>query len=142
MTEFPRITYRKIKKYKYQTWDTYIFQTELRPEVEVHCGFITLRTNGQLIIHRGYCWDGPSGPTIDTKAFVWASLPHDALYQLIRMGLLAIEGKYYADRYLREMCLVGKMNKFRAWYVYKSVDKFGWSSCKPVKFNDKIFTAP
>ena len=136
------ITYRKIKKYKYQVHVTCCFQTELRPEKNIIVGFLELRMDGLLIIYKGYCWDGPSGPTIDTKAFIWASLPHDALYQMIRLGLLTVEDKPYADRLLRQMCLQGKMCKFRAWYVYKSVDKFGWSSCKPVEFNDKILTAP
>ena len=43
-----------------------------------------LNTKGHLIIKRSYAWDGPSGPTIDTKNFMRGSLVHDALYQLMR----------------------------------------------------------
>jgi len=39
---------------------------------------------GWLILKPGYCWDGASGPTINTKSLILPSLIHDACYQLIR----------------------------------------------------------
>jgi hypothetical protein len=35
---------------------------------------------------KGYAWNGPSGPTLDTRNFMRGSLVHDALYQLMREG--------------------------------------------------------
>ena len=53
----------------------------------------------ELRILEGYAWDGPSGPTWDTTNWMRASLIHDALYQLMRMGLLRFDGanRYQAD---------------------------------------------
>jgi hypothetical protein len=38
----------------------------------------------ELTVEKGYAWDGPSGPVIDAKENIRASLDHDALYQLMR----------------------------------------------------------
>lgn len=44
--------------------------------------------NGNLTINIGYAWDGASGPVIDTKNTLIASLVHDALYQAMRLNLI------------------------------------------------------
>ena len=44
--------------------------------------------HGVLTIRAGYCWDGPSGPTVDSIGTMRASLIHDVLYQAIREGYL------------------------------------------------------
>jgi len=76
----------------------------------------------QLIVKQGYAWDGPSGPTIDTKNFMRGSLVHDALYQLCREGFL--EKNTYrpiADRLLYDLVREDGMNWFRAKYMYWAV---------------------
>lgn len=98
--------------------------------------FITLQTNGCLTIHKGYSYDGPSGPTIDTKNFMRGSLVHDVIYQLIREGELPMERRKWADEILRKICREDGMSSFRAWYVYHSVRLFGGSSAKPGKNSD------
>ena len=90
-------------------------------------------TTEELIIKKGYTWDGPSGPTIDTDTFMRGSLVHDALYQLIREGYLPQGVKSWADRRLRKICLEDGMSRIRAAYVYRSVELFGHSSCNPEK---------
>ena len=81
---------------------------------------------GNLIIKKGYAWDGPSGPTIDTKNFMRGSLVHDALYQLMRMGLLSSKlDRKAADNELRRLCREDGMSSIRAWWVYRSVRRFG-----------------
>jgi len=101
---------------------------------------LSLSKNGLLRIRCGYCWDGPSGPTIDTKNFMRGSLLHDALYQLIREGYLAEdEWRKYSDDLLREICLEDGMSRLRAWYVYKSVRWFGGASAHTPR---KLIEAP
>lgn len=87
--------------------------------------------NFDLRICPGYAWDGPSGPTFDTKAFMRGSLVHDALYQLIRMNPQAPrrgELRAAADLELHHICRADGMSQFRAWYVYRGVRMFGASA--------------
>ena len=83
-----------------------------------------------LTINKGYSWDGPSGPTFDSSNFMQGSLVHDALYQLIREGVLPTDERKRADEIMREICLQDGMSKFRAWYLYRGVRRFGASSAK------------
>jgi hypothetical protein len=81
--------------------------------------------NYYLVIERGYCWNGPSGPTVDTKSFMRGALLHDVLYQLISEGMLPRSCREAADRILRAVCLDDGMCRPRAFYVYKAVRIFG-----------------
>jgi len=138
-----KIVYREIERYKYQLRYDYHIKTKLKPKVNIVIDdYIILQTNGMLSIFKGYCWDGPSGPTIDTKNFMRGSLVHDALYQLMRAGLLDIKHRDYADRLLQKICKEDGMNCFRAWYVYQAVSKFAKSSAVPQNNEPKILEAP
>jgi hypothetical protein len=98
---------------------------------DISSRYIRLTPDGILVIYSGYCWDGPSGPTIDTKNFMRGSLIHDALYQLIREGKLPKKCRLHADRALQIICLEDGMCGVRAWYVYHSVDKLAASAADP-----------
>ena len=63
-----RVWYKKRRRYKYSLAEDFPLQLELRPETEIVTPFIVLTTDGLLTINKGYAWDGPSGPTIDTKS--------------------------------------------------------------------------
>ena len=83
----PYIKYRS--GYKYWLAEEYQVKVSIIPENNVPKdkttkSFIELTTDGVLTIKKGYAWDGPSGPTLDTKNSMRASLFHDALYQLMR----------------------------------------------------------
>lgn len=104
--------------------------------------FVTLKKNGILEIYKGYAWDGPSGPTIDTKDFMRGSLVHDALYQLIREEKIERRFKEDADKILQKICREDGMNKFRAWYVYWAVRLFGKAQKNPNDDNQQIIEAP
>lgn len=108
--------------YKYQLAVEY--NIELKglnpPSLFVHDYFSITRT-GYLHIRKGYAWDGPSGPTIDTKNFMRGSLVHDVLYQLIGLGALPYSDRLRADEILREICLEDGMSRIRAWWVYRGV---------------------
>jgi hypothetical protein len=138
------ISFRNLKRYKYQLMRDYKCQTTIRLNHDVKIqGFISLSTNGLLTISKGYAWDGPSGPTIDTKSFMRGSLVHDALYQLIRMKLLSVSLKDLADRLLRHICREAGMCWFRAWYVYWGVRLFARSAAtKPRESDTQHIEAP
>ncbi len=125
--------YRHLKGYKYELLETVAVDTGIKGSGIERCPYIAMWPCGRLFIFGHYAWDGPSGPTFDTKTFMRGSLAHDALYQLMREGLLDREHRKLADQLLRKICLEDGMNRFRAWYVYKAVRVFGRWTCTPRK---------
>ena len=139
----PSIGYRA--GYKYQLAETYIhhfstsYFTPFNAEIKDFIRF----TGKTLTIFSGYAWDGPSGPTIDTKNFMRGSLVHDALYQLMREGYLNPDfARKWADDILRDICLEDGMSRLRAWWVYKGVRIFGKSSALSSNISHPIQRAP
>ena len=90
--------------FKYQLDRHYVHQLKLNPNVVIDTKYISIDKNGLLIILEGYAWDGASGPTYDSKNSMRASLVHDALYQLMRMGLLVSGYRDEADNEFYDMC--------------------------------------
>lgn len=127
--------------YKYQLAAPYVCDIFIRPDSEVGLDFISLKPSGRLRIKKGYAWDGPSGPAIDTKNFMRGSLAHDALYQLMRHGLLGDHLRDSADRLLQQMCIEDGMWKIRALWVYKSLRWFGGAASDPEN-QRPVITAP
>lgn len=126
-----KIRYKEKSTYKYTLYEGVLFETGIRVDRSFHIGPLKMQLGGTLVISAGYSWDGPSGPTIDTKTFMRGSLIHDALYQLIREGVLSMPDRKRVDQILREICLEDGMARFRAWYVYQGVRKFGAKHCRP-----------
>ena len=124
--------YRELHRYKYQLMEDYTVQIEIEPAQEITFKFLSLSKEGVLCIRKNYAWDGPSGPTIDTKNFMRGSLVHDALYQLMRLKTLDHKKcRKRADEILKEMCREDGMNPFRAWYVYYAVHLFAGGAARP-----------
>ncbi len=139
-----QIHYRHLRHYKYQLREDYSVDIGIHPENEVRISdFVVLTPEGNLTIKARYSWDGPSGPTIDTRNFMRGSLVHDALYQLIREGHLD-EAVYrqQADDLLKVHCLEDGMSAFRAWYVHKAVSWFGKPAVKERQKYKKELSAP
>lgn len=114
-----RKTIRYRDGYKYQLAETYRDQVPIYPRLDIKTQFISLSRVGALAIRAGYASDGPSGPTVDTKTFMRGAFVHDALCQLMRMGLL--DRKVWAKPahgLLRAMCVVDGMWRVRAWWTY------------------------
>lgn len=85
-----------------------------------------------LTVSAGFIWDGASGPTLDTKATHRASMFHDALYKLLRKGLLPQARKATADKLLRDLMIEDRqtpLGYIRAWYYYGFVRMFGAKYC-------------
>jgi hypothetical protein len=132
-----RIQYKE--GFKYQLQSDYLIRLPFpAPYVVLDHEFITITTDNYLLIKAGYAWDGPSGPTVDTSNFMRGSLVHDALYQLMRDGILSpLLFREDADKLLRTLCLEDGMSSIRAWWVYNGVRLGGESSTKPRKHEVK-----
>ena len=137
-----RACYRKVNQYKYQLLEDYQIQTGIKiPEnIRTLHGWLNMTKEGFLTIKKGYCWDGPSGPTFDTDSFMLGSLVHDAFYQLIREMKLPMSYRKPADKLLKEICLADGMSDIRAWWVYKVVRKCGEASAKPKPTPERKYT--
>lgn len=117
--------------YKYQLFEEYQTDTPIKIDEDVSSNgdYVLLSKEGKIVIKKGYAWDGPSGPTIDTLNFMRGSLVHDALYQLMReKKLIKAVHRDPADRLLQKMCKDDGMCSIRAWWVYHGVSKFGGSA--------------
>ena len=91
-----------------------------------------LSTNNlHLLISEGYSWDGASGPTWDTDGTMRASLVHDALYQMMRIGALDRRHRAKVDRLFRRHLKDGGVNLVRRWVWYRTVRWLGGKSAKP-----------
>ena len=133
---------RKIKYkagYKYQLHEAYRIRTGIVDHL-VSVDFIALDLDGLLHIREGYAWDGPSGPTIDTQNFMRGSLVHDALYQLIAIGMIGINQRQEADQLLRQICREDGMSAIRAWWVYQGVRLGGAMAVENA--DNQVLTAP
>ena len=129
-------------RYKYQIVEAYVTVIDIKPDHDIDTDYIALTIAGNLTVKKGYAWDGPSGPTIDTLNFMRGSLVHDALYQLMREGELD-KDKYRepADRLLQKMCKDDGMTAIRAWWVYQGVRIGGDPSADPAS-KKPIIKAP
>ena len=129
--------------YKYQLKKAIAVPTKIRPDEEKVIGrYIKLGTDGLLEISDGYAWDGPSGPTIDTKNFMRGSLVHDALYQLMReAGLDKDKWRKAADEELVRICREDGMTRLRAWWVLTAVRRFADPAASP-EGHKPVSTAP
>ena len=140
MVQRAQIRYRS--GYKYQLVDDYSVTVSVIPGQNIDTDFISLNTEGLLLIKQGYAWDGPSGPSIDTKDFMRGSLVHDALYQLMRQEHLSDDQwREEADMELKRMCLEDGMPRVRAWWVHKAVRKGGGPAASP-ESRERIHEAP
>lgn len=126
------ILYKKGRKYKYNLHSDFEYSADIQVEDPSELGFVKIDAEGHLVIKKGYSWDGPSGPSIDTKNFMQGSLVHDALYQLMRAGVIAQHQRKRADEILREICIADGMSRIRAWSVYNAVRTGGASSARRI----------
>lgn len=105
--------------YKYQLHEAYAAKIPILPQKNIVTEYIELDEEGLLSIKKGYAWNGPSGPAIDTLNFMRGSLVHDALYQLMRNEELHRDQyRKPADQLLRKMCREDGMSRLRAWCAY------------------------
>ena len=122
-----RIRYRS--GYKYQLCTDYRVRVDIVPDYDIETEFVQLDRSGVLTIRHGYAWDGPSGPTFDTRNFMRGSLVHDALAGLLRDAYLPRTTWFAAiNKELRKICMEDGMWRLRAWWVYLGVQYLGGKS--------------
>ena len=118
--------------YKYQLAEGYEINISIKPKIDIKTDFIDLDISGNLKVKKGYAWDGPSGPVIDTKENLRASLVHDALYQLMRhRKLITRTHRKAADQIFKDLCKQDGVSNFRASVYYKALRKFGKPAASP-----------
>lgn len=122
--------YQRRRHWKYRLYEDQIYQTGINPPPPAYDAafvpaidtqFISLTVDGVITVKAGYVWDGASGPTFDTKNTFMASLIHDALYQLMRNGLLDRKWRKRADKIMYEILRSRGMWKVRAKIWYRAV---------------------
>jgi len=127
--------------YKYQLAEDEVFITGLPVNEAIETTFIILDVTGRLTVKAGYAWDGPSGPTIDTKSSMRGSLAHDALYQLLRMGLLDAALRKRIDDLFGDICAEDGMWTWRKNSWVRQLKRFGSAAADP-KNQKKVYKAP
>ena len=101
----------------------------LHPAEEISTEFLRLTPEGLLTIRRAYAWDYASGPTLDFRFFPGykktrvPSLVHDALCQLINLGLMLSvdDARKHADKFFYYLLRQRKFWKPRAKLWYRGV---------------------
>ena len=135
-----KVRYIEVKHY-HQLVEPYVVQTSLRPMKHIATDYAILGTDGVLIIDKGFSWDGASGPAIDTKSIIRASLVHDVLYRLMREGLISLKWRQAADKDFKRLYQEDAtgwrklVSPIRSWWLFRGVRDFGRSSavrCEPV----------
>lgn len=124
-----KLTYRELDDYKYQVLISFLIRTDITG-IDIDTAimeYLGLDSSGLLYIKSGYAWNG-SNWSSDKHAMI-ASLVHDALYQLMRLGLLnRTVFRKPADALYRDLCIAEGMSKFEAAIRYRGLRWFGKSS--------------
>lgn len=116
--------YRDIKKYRWQVLTDEHYDLPYDLQFDAETDWITLKGKS-LDIFKGYAWNGANRPAINTKNFRIPSLVHDAICQLIRIGLLPVTMWDTAGDIMHYYCLRCGMSEFRANYCRWAVNTFG-----------------
>ncbi len=147
---------------EYQLKEEIRVELDIQPHLEkdIVLGPICLYKSGLLVIAPWYVSDGPSGPTkhiscflrliplvgmwlwwLFIRSFIRGSLVHDALYKLIRHGLLDPSLRNWADIELLKICKEDGMSKIRMAGVKRGLKAGGGSSIRPEN-KQKEYRAP
>lgn len=135
------IKYRSLRNWKYQLVRPYKVSTPLLNHA-VDEQFYRLNKTGDLLIRKGYCWDGPSGPTWDSPSSLRPSLVHDVFYQMMRKRSVKLDYRKVVDDFFHTQLLEAGMDRFRAWYFWKAVRLFGKSAASSAEPENEVMTAP
>lgn len=125
---------RYAEGYKYQLRAPYSdrpAELEDLSRAPIKTAWIELDPDGSLRITVGYAWDGASGPTYDSPSSMRGSLGHDALYQLMRLGLLDRAMRPIADAIFQRQCKEDGMWTARAKAWFYAVRIFAAGAAQP-----------
>lgn len=130
----------KYSKYKYKFKVEENFSIELPFKIPDFVHPYASLKDGILSVKRGYAWDGASGPIINTRDTLVASLVHDVLYQAMRLNLIksSKENRMIADKNFFEILKMNGVNSIRRKVWYLAVRLFGKKSTIKIQDNDKV----
>ena len=129
--EVPALTYRDVREQKYQVMvRPFVIQIPVFPIEDIRIPFVSLTKDGLLTVEPGFVWDGASGPTVDTANSMKGSLVHDALYALMRAGMLALTWRPVADMLLAHICMQEGMDHVRADLWQWATNRFAEGAAK------------
>jgi hypothetical protein len=127
--------------YKYRLEEPETFHLERPLPVAILTPYITVTTQGIMVLDDGYAWNGANV----IPDFTWVlrgSAGHDAGYQLLRLGLLPADPwRDRFDRLLQQWCREDGAWAWQAAMVYQGVHRFGAGAADPSGENP-VLTAP
>ncbi len=129
------------KGVKYYLRRMYRQDVGFAPPQDIITEYISFGMDRVLQLNRGYPYDGPSGPTIDTWDSLLPTVEHDAFYQLIRRGKLPTSYRKKADNRLYIANRACGMNWVRAKAWTWAVKRFARRHAIPGR-ERKIYEAP
>lgn len=98
-----QIVYRS--GFKYVLDEEYAELIPIYPNDHIDTKWVVLTIGGLLTLKAGFGYDGPSGPTIDTRSAMRAAAKHDGIYRLLRLGLLDERWRLTADEIYESDCI-------------------------------------
>ena len=110
-----------IDGYRFQMAESGCMQTEVYPPEDINTPFYSISKTGRIVAHSGYAWDGISGPMVNTKSMMRASLFHDICCQAINDGRLDPSWRPQADREFKRIAKLDGAWKLRVIYSYLAV---------------------
>jgi hypothetical protein len=128
----------KVIKYK----SGYKYQTALQHKTmisitghDAESEFVSLSPEGLLLIRSGYAWDGPTGYVLHAyrQRMMRGSIYHDALYQLMREGVLHREHRKEADDVFLLTILEDQTPSMLAHAAYRLIRTFGMKFTSPTR---------
>ncbi|MCY4128226.1 MAG: DUF1353 domain-containing protein [Gammaproteobacteria bacterium] len=129
------VTYEKIWRYKLEDDFHLDFEKEfglsLHTKSEINGKFYTI-SDRELSAKQGYAWDGASGPVVQTKNSVRATLVHDIMCQAMAMNDLfrTRRNRKIADRIFLLILKQDGMAWLRRQVWYRAVRTFGGKRTK------------
>ncbi len=119
-------------EYPYRTTATHGFEVEFPTNftIDRFARAVSYDGAGWVSVRRGYAWDGPSGPALDTVSFMRASLLHDVLYQALREGADGFT-RADADRAMYHEAVRCGMWRVRALWCWAAVRLFAGRYARP-----------
>ncbi len=110
--------------YRYVSQETVLVNVGPALHAPVSSAFASIAAE-KLCVMAKYAWDGASFTPFKwlgtPKAWLTPSLVHDALYQLIRDGLMDRQYREAADRLFRDMLIERGVWRWVAWVAYYAV---------------------
>jgi hypothetical protein len=126
--------YRKTPRWKYITLTPYRRYVGLLFGGNVNHPYVKI-SKGYIEIKEGYMWDGATFCP-DFMEIIRGSLVHDALYQMIREGLIRQDRRKKADELLASICVEDGMSQILASIVYFAVRLFAGYAVKKREDDD------